>query len=72
MATLKPHRSGSQERTLTDDTCGHLGPKFRVRDMDGNSDDTISCAGCIEDELEMLSVGAVVQWELERLSDELP
>ena len=50
--------------------CTHLGPKFRVRDLDHIGAETISCADCIADELATLSVGTVVHWEFERLDED--
>jgi hypothetical protein len=55
-----------------DDDCNHLGPKFRVSDLDSTTVglETVSCASCIADEIETFSVGTVARWEIERLPDD--
>jgi hypothetical protein len=51
------------------DDCDCLGPKFRVRDLDHIGAEATSCLDCIADELETLSVGMVVHWEFERVTE---
>lgn len=58
-----------QEEDTTPPECSHSDPKFHVRDEEGI--ESISCSGCIADELEtMLKQGVVWRWEIQRLTDD--
>jgi hypothetical protein len=58
-----------QEHDTAPSECGHSEPKFYIRDDEGI--ESISCSGCIADELEtMLKQGVVWRWEIQRLTDD--
>jgi hypothetical protein len=50
-----------------EETCGHLGPKFRV---DDDLSASLSCASCIADEIEEIPLGKHVVWRIERAADD--